>query len=226
MGAALYTDPGSPGIRDSLMSSSNTTAPGTPSSSVRALNASHGGRPDSNYQNNPFDSAEAFNEKRATGASASGSGSGIGKGKRKWIILGVLTALAVIILVVILPIYFKVIKPKNLSTSSSPSSSSSTSGTSSGSAAQPSSTPKAQITVTGGDGSTVTMDDGSTFVYSNPFGGSWYWDENDPFNNGARAQSWSPALNETFRYGIDKMRGVNLGGWLNTEPFMYVFPHR
>ncbi|CAL1705012.1 unnamed protein product [Somion occarium] len=41
-----------------------------------------------------------------------------------------------------------------------------------------------------------------------------------PFNNGARAQSFTPALNETFRYGIDQIRGVNLGGWLNTEPFI------
>lgn len=32
--------------------------------------------------------------------------------------------------------------------------------------------------------------------------------------------SWSPALNETFTYGVDRIRGVNLGGWLNTEPFI------
>jgi glucan 1,3-beta-glucosidase len=51
------------------------------------------------------------------------------------------------------------------------------------------------------------MEDGSTFVYRNSFGGYWYYDENDPFNDGARAQSWSPALNETFRYGIDPIRG-------------------
>ncbi|PAV23601.1 glycoside hydrolase family 5 [Pyrrhoderma noxium] len=74
--------------------------------------------------------------------------------------------------------------------------------------------------VTGGDGSTITMDDGSTFTYSNSFGGYWYFDPKDPFNNGARAQSWSPALNETFKYGEDIIRGVNLGGWLTTEPFM------
>uniref|UniRef100_A0A0W0EVF7 glucan 1,3-beta-glucosidase n=1 Tax=Moniliophthora roreri TaxID=221103 RepID=A0A0W0EVF7_MONRR len=39
-------------------------------------------------------------------------------------------------------------------------------------------------------------------------------------NNGAKAQSWTPALNETFRYGVDRIRGVNFGGWLNIEPFM------
>jgi len=78
--------------------------------------------------------------------------------------------------------------------------------------------------VTGGQGSTITLEDGSTFVYNNAFGGTWYWDENDPFNNGARAQSWSPALNETFRYGQDQIRGVNLGGWLNLEPFVSPTP--
>lgn len=61
--------------------------------------------------------------------------------------------------------------------------------------------------VTGGDGSTVTRDDGSTFTYNNSFGGTWYYDPADPFNNGARAQSWSPALNETFGYGTDPIRG-------------------
>jgi hypothetical protein len=51
------------------------------------------------------------------------------------------------------------------------------------------------------------MDDGTTFIYINNFGGYWYWDPADPFNNGARAQSWTPALNESFDYGIDRIRG-------------------
>lgn len=63
------------------------------------------------------------------------------------------------------------------------------------------------VEVTGGDGSTVTRDDGTTFTYKNSFGGTWYYDPSDPFNNGARAQSWSPALNETFKYGTDPIRG-------------------
>ncbi|KAJ6550142.1 glycoside hydrolase family 5 protein [Mycena capillaripes] len=84
-----------------------------------------------------------------------------------------------------------------------------------------SSTPQGKIAiVTGTDGSTITAEDGSTFTYSNPYGGNWYWDVNDPFNNSARPQSWSPALNETFNFGVDKIRGVNLGGWLVTEPFI------
>ncbi|KAK1226753.1 hypothetical protein PQX77_010263, partial [Marasmius sp. AFHP31] len=78
-----------------------------------------------------------------------------------------------------------------------------------------------QSPVTGGDGSTVVLEDGSTFIYSNPHGGHWYHDINDPFNNKARAQAWTPALNEQFTYGADRIRGVNLAGWLVLEPFVY-----
>ncbi|KAJ7168199.1 glycoside hydrolase family 5 protein, partial [Mycena crocata] len=74
--------------------------------------------------------------------------------------------------------------------------------------------------VSGADGSVVTADDGSTFKYTNPYGGQWYFDATDPFNNGARAQEWTPGLNESFNYGVDRVRGVNLGGWLVTEPFI------
>ncbi|CAK5270365.1 unnamed protein product [Mycena citricolor] len=108
------------------------------------------------------------------------------------------------------------------STSFSASGASGDASSSTGAAASPSSSvpPAAAVLVTGGDGSTITADNGTTFTYVNSFGGSWYYDVNDPFNNGARPQSWSPALNETFRYGIDTVRGVNLGGWLVTEPFI------
>lgn len=68
-------------------------------------------------------------------------------------------------------------------------------------------TAKAPLPTTGGTGSTVTTADGTTFTYENNFGGYWYFDPNDPFNNGARAQSWTPALNQTFKYGTDQIRG-------------------
>ena len=45
-------------------------------------------------------------------------------------------------------------------------------------------------------------------------------DPRDPFNNGARAQSFTPALNESWDYFNDQIRGVNLGGWLVLEPFI------
>ena len=51
------------------------------------------------------------------------------------------------------------------------------------------------------------MDDGSQFTFNNSYGGTWYYDADDPFNNGARPQEWSPALNETFQYGSDRIRG-------------------
>jgi len=155
--------------------------------------------------------------------------------KRKVLLVIIPLATIVIIAAVAIPIYFLVIKPKSRTSSSQhqhPPTASQTTGP-----GRPST-----LAVTGGDGSTVTMDDGTTFIYHNSFGGYWYFDENDPFNNGARPQSWSPALNETFSYGSDRIRGsvysavrqlkilmchcsVNLGGWLNTEPVSFVLLH-
>jgi glucan 1,3-beta-glucosidase len=85
----------------------------------------------------------------------------------------------------------------------------SSSSTSTASSAKPSSSasPTTKGGVTGGDGSLVTLEDGTTFTYKNAFGGTWYWDPNDPFNNAAQAQSWTPALNAQFNYGIDHIRG-------------------
>jgi len=124
--------------------------------------------------------------------------------RRNVIILAALGGLILLIVVVVVPVYFLVVKPHSNASSSSAQPSHSTSASPS-STSTPSS-PKSAI-VTGGDGSTVTMENGTTFTYSNPFGGYWYFDPNDPFNTGARAQSWTPALNETFRYGIDPIRG-------------------
>jgi glucan 1,3-beta-glucosidase len=119
------------------------------------------------------------------------------KSHRRALLLVVLAALIIVIVAVIIPIYFTIIKPKTNPGSRAVS----TSPTESASSSTPSQT------VTGGAGSLITMEDGTTFTYNNQFGGYWYFDENDPFNNGARAQSWTPALNETFNYGIDKIRG-------------------
>lgn len=59
----------------------------------------------------------------------------------------------------------------------------------------------------GGDGSTVSTETGETFTYSNKFGGFWVHDDNDPFNNNAQAQSWSPPLNESWDYQNNVIRG-------------------
>ncbi|KAJ6488571.1 glycoside hydrolase family 5 protein [Mycena vitilis] len=135
--------------------------------------------------------------------------------RKKPIIIGVaIVALLVVVIIVVLAL--TVFKKKS---SDGASDSSGKGDTASSPTA--SSTPGGKLAiVTGSDGSSITADDGSTFTYTNPYGGNWYWDVNDPFNNGARPQSWSPALNETFNFGVDKIRGVNLGGWLVTEPFI------
>jgi glucan 1,3-beta-glucosidase len=59
----------------------------------------------------------------------------------------------------------------------------------------------------GGDGSTVTQDDGSTFVYNNSFGGFWVFDPKNPFNNSAKPNSWTPALNEPWDWAANHING-------------------
>ncbi|TFL03517.1 glycoside hydrolase superfamily [Pterulicium gracile] len=140
------------------------------------------------------------------------------KSNRKKIILIALAALLIIIVVVVVAIYFTVIKPKN-------DESSGNSGNQSGSDKddKPGKGDDVDVNVpvlavTGGDGSEITMEDGTKFIYNNTFGGTWYWDPKDPLNMSAKAQSYTPAMNATWQYGVDRIRGVNLGGWLNTEP--------
>ncbi|KAI0751685.1 glycoside hydrolase superfamily [Daedaleopsis nitida] len=130
--------------------------------------------------------------------------------RRPLIWLGIIAAaIVVIVLAVVLPVYFTVIKKNS---GSSPGG-----GRSGGSASNPESPTGA---ITGGDGSLIMMTDGTTFTYNNPFGGFWVDDPTDPYNNGARAQSFTPALNESWDYSKDQIRGVNLGGWLVLEPFI------
>lgn len=129
------------------------------------------------------------------------------KSKRKVLLIAIVISAILLILAVIIPVYFAIVRPKmNNSTSNSHSSGDENESSTTGSA-RPTSTSRPGVNVTGGDGSQITMEDGTKFTYKNSFGGYWYYDENDPFNNGARAQSWTPALNETFRYGTDLIRG-------------------
>ena len=130
-------------------------------------------------------------------------GSYASKSRRNTIILAAIGGLILLIIAVILPVYFLVIKhPSNNAASQQ-------SHTSSDTATAPSatSTSSSKALISGGDGSTVTMGDGTTFTYRNPFGGRWYYNPSDPFNNGAQAQSWSPPLNQTFKPGSDRIRG-------------------
>ncbi|KZO99387.1 glycoside hydrolase family 5 protein [Calocera viscosa TUFC12733] len=152
--------------------------------------------------------------------------------KRGWLwFLGILVGVGIVALAVIIPVYFVLIKPHQSTASSDTSGSSGNNGNSNGSGGsgnnnnttttnggQPA--PAFSGAITGGSGSTVTRDDGSTFVYTNNFGGTWYFDPRNPFVDGARANEWTPALNESWQWGVDVVRGVNLGGWLVTEPFI------
>ncbi|KAJ3996200.1 glycoside hydrolase family 5 protein [Lentinula boryana] len=140
--------------------------------------------------------------------------------RRRPIILALvgLGILAVIVLAVILPVYFKIIKPKqNQNDSASPASASAGSssvGSGSGNPASPSGA------TSGGDGSEIILDDGTTFTYKNSFGGYWVYDPNDPFNNNARPNSWTPPLNASWDWTTDRIYGVNLGGLFVIEPFI------
>ncbi|CAE6464857.1 unnamed protein product [Rhizoctonia solani] len=136
--------------------------------------------------------------------------------KQPWFwILVCLFAVVIVLVAVIVPVYYKVIMPKRNTAQSSVSGSASTTAD-----PQPTQSETPRVTITGGDGSQVTTESGSTFVYNNSFGGFWYYDPKDPFSNKAQAQSWSPPLNQSWKFGTDQIRGVNLGGWLVLEPFI------
>ncbi|KAJ7142765.1 glycoside hydrolase family 5 protein [Mycena epipterygia] len=137
-----------------------------------------------------------------------------GGGKKKgWIGLGVLVGIVIIAAAVVLPVYFLVIK-KHHDAAAASSGAANTGGTG-GSGG------KGTVgAVTGADGSTVTTDSGATFVYKNAFGGYWLSDPSNPFLTGAKPNSWTPALNESWTWGTDRIYGVNLGGWFVLEPFI------
>ncbi|KAF5357818.1 hypothetical protein D9756_001676 [Leucocoprinus leucothites] len=224
LGPALYDDP-TLRPRESFASSyhtGNSQPPSEFNSSVYALNDPNdrfqGGYRDDPHEGyyggdpntmpmSPVGQSRMLEEKRAVYAAPAT------KSRRKIIILAALAGLILLALAVVIPLYFAVIRPKSQSDADSHSDSDKPSST-----GKPG-TPQNRI-ITGGDGSEIIMEDGTKFTYKNPFGGYWYYDEEDPFKNAARAQSWNPALNETFNYGIDKVRGVNIGGWLVTEPFI------
>lgn len=124
------------------------------------------------------------------------------KSRRNTIILSALGGLLLLIVAVVLPVYFLAIKH-----SSNKAGSPQHSGTATAPSPSGTKSPTSQNLITGGDGSTVTMEDGTTFTYHNPFSGYWYHDPNNPLANSARCQSWVPALNETFQYGTDRIRG-------------------
>ncbi|KAF9555816.1 glycoside hydrolase family 5 protein [Agrocybe pediades] len=126
-----------------------------------------------------------------------------------------LAAVIVVFLAVFLPILFlKIRKHDNASTRASDPAS--VAGGSSG-IPNPQSPSGA---ISGGDGSVIKLDNGTEFTYKNPFGGFWVQDPGNPFNNNARPNSWTPPLNTSWRWGVDRIYGVNLGGLFVLEPFI------
>lgn len=173
-------------FRGSNLHASNSQSPLDPSSAVAA----------------PYDylGKEAESEPLEPRALDSPKGN-----RRKRILLAVLAGLVLVIVGVVLGVYFGVIRNNHNSSSAT---SSSGSGSSSSGGPKPTGTNgPASAVIYGGDGTQVTTDQGKTFTYNNKFGGYFVHDPSNPFNNGARAQSWSPALNETWKYGDDKIFG-------------------
>ncbi|EAU83584.1 exo-beta-1,3-glucanase [Coprinopsis cinerea okayama7 len=149
----------------------------------------------------------------------SSAAAGAGRKKKGWIWLAVIAAIIVIALAVILPVYFTVIKKDDASDNSDSDSSTGTS--SARPSASASASPETPQRLTrGGDGSEITMENGTTFTYRNPFGGFWVQDPEDPFNLDAQCNDYTPPLNTTWRWGVDRVYGVNLGGLFVLEPFI------
>ncbi|KAI0915319.1 hypothetical protein AcV5_003824 [Taiwanofungus camphoratus] len=142
--------------------------------------------------------------------------------RRPFVWLAAFAVLAIVVLAVVLPVYFVVVKPRRHHGSSSNlgtggSGGGNGNGGGKGSGANPESPTGA---TTGGNGSVVVMDDGTNFTYINPFGGYWVYDPKNPFDTSARANSWTPPLNTSWDWGADRIFGVNLGGLFVLEPFI------
>ncbi|KAK7061947.1 glycoside hydrolase family 5 protein [Favolaschia claudopus] len=130
------------------------------------------------------------------------------KRRQKRRLVTILAAVFVLVVLIVIVVYFTAIRPKHGGNDSSSSSSSSTSSGSS-----------TKLTI-GGDGSIVTMEDGTKFTYNNSFGGFWVNDPQNPFNNNAQPNSFTPPLNTSWKWGVDRVYGVNLGGLFVLEPFI------
>lgn len=144
------------------------------------------------------------------------SGAQESKGKKRKLVTAaiVLGVIILIVLVVVLPVYFTVIKKKNNSKASTETAGGGSVGGGSGNPESPTGA------TSGSDGSQIIADDGSTFTYQNKFGGFWVSDPKNPYNNNARPNSWTPALNETWDFTKHRINGVNLGGLFVIEPFI------
>ena len=123
---------------------------------------------------------------------------------RRWLILAALAAFLVVAAVVLGVIFGVVVRRKSSSTASE---------SARPSASAPSSTPSGRpvagaTVIYGVDGTEVTTEQGTTFTYRNPFGGYFVHDSSNPFNNDARAQSYTPPLNTSWDWSRDQVLGL------------------
>lgn len=187
--------------RDSFASQSTfQTAPSAPNASAYALHRESAA--DSSgyvYRDDPgLSTPDLAGPPRYLEEKRSAYSSPRSQSKRRMIVLGSIVAAILVLVVVIVPVCLELIKSKaNNDAAEGTPSAPSGGGTGSGSKA----------VVTGGNGSTITTENGTTFTYINPFGGTWYWDPNNPFNNNAQPNSWTPPLNQSFKFGIDRIFG-------------------
>ena len=126
--------------------------------------------------------------------------------KRLTLIIVAVVVLLLIAAAIGLPLYFAVIRPKTLAASNNNNHNSSNNDSSENTGNDNNVKPHNLITW-GPDGSSVEMEDGTKFTYNNKFGGYWVFDPANPTNNSARAQSFSPPLDQEFKYGVDQIRG-------------------
>ncbi|ANB14244.1 Exg2p [Sugiyamaella lignohabitans] len=178
-------------------------------------------------------SGTGFNEKSlasdgqidGTGMPDNGSPDGNGasgkRGKKKlWIFIGIV-ALIAILAAVLIPIGLLVIGKNNKDTSRTQQSPSSTSGPSSTSTATSDNSIPSSAKGTILDPSTwLDKTDFNTTYTNATVGGLSIMGLNSTWDDSAQANPHVPPLNEPFPYGELPIRGVNLGGWLVTEPFI------
>ena len=108
---------------------------------------------------------------------------------------------------VALGVYFGIVRPNSRTRSSSAPPSRDPAASSS----VPSHSPTNPTILYGGDGTEVTTEQGVTFTYKNQFGGYFVQDSNNPFNNDAMAQSYTPPLNTTWDWSKDQVLGSAYG---------------
>lgn len=137
--------------------------------------------------------------------------------KKKFLLLMAVAAVICVLTVAVVVPITQVLLKDNKSSASGASSTSSGSGQGSGSGVPENPVPQKEVAVWGTNGSVIDLGNGNNFTYINNFGGRW---ASQPLNNTAQAQNYTPPLDQEFDFARNRILGVNLGGWLVTEPFI------